>query len=163
MSWFRPPVRRTDDGFVVAIDPDEAAVIARLARELRTLLAEEPDSPAAQALLERLFPTAYPDDDEHEAEYQRLMREELVASRLAALDVVDAAMAPDAGSRTLDGGEMTALMQSINSVRLILGTMLAVSDDPDAPEVAPGFEESPEYALYGYLSWLLEHCVQALS
>ncbi len=160
---FRPPVRRRGDGFVVAVDADEAAVIARLARELRTLLAEEPDDPAAQALLGRLFPAAYPDDDELEAEYQRLMREELVASRLAALDVVDAAMAPGADDRTLDVGEMTALMQSINSVRLILGTMLDVSDDPTEPEVAPGFEASPEYALYGYLSWLLEHCVRALA
>jgi hypothetical protein len=54
-------------------------------------------------------------------------------------------------------------MQSVNSVRLVLGTMLEVSDEPDADEVRPGLEQSPEYALYSYLSWLLEHCVRALS
>ena len=32
-----------------------------------------------------------------------------------------------------------------------------------AGEVAEGFEDSPEYALYGYLSWLLEWCVRALT
>ena len=63
----------------------------------------------------------------------------------------------------LDEGELVAFMQSINSVRLVLGTMLAVSDDPADDEVAAGLEDSPEYALYGYLSWLLEHCVRALS
>lgn len=157
---FRAPVRRAGDGFVIDVDDDEAALIGRLSGELRALLAEEPDDPAAQALLGRLFPSAYLDDDELEAEYQRLMREELVASKLAALDIVDATMADD---RTLDEGGLMAFMQSINSVRLVLGTMLDVSDDPESDEVAAGFEESPEYALYGYLSWLLEHCVQALS
>ena len=162
MSRFRAPVRRSGDGFVVDVGTDEATLISRLAGELRMLLSEEPDDPAAQALLARLFPAAYPDDDELEAEYQRLMREELVASKLAALAVVEQTM--EAGSRRrLDEGELTAFMQSINSVRLVLGTMLAVSDDPSAEEVAAGLEDSPEYALYGYLSWLLEHCVRALS
>jgi hypothetical protein len=54
-------------------------------------------------------------------------------------------------------------MQSINSIRLVLGVMLEVTDDPDVDEVAEGYEDSPEYALYGYLSWLLEWCVRALS
>jgi hypothetical protein len=54
-------------------------------------------------------------------------------------------------------------MQSINSIRLVLGTMLGVSDDPDEDEVTPGLEGSAEYHLYAYLSWLLEHTVQALS
>ncbi len=54
-------------------------------------------------------------------------------------------------------------MQSINSIRLVLGVMLDVSDDPDVDEVAEGQEDSPEYALYSYLSWLLEWCVRALS
>lgn len=161
MSRFRAPVRRSGDGFVIDVDDGEAALIGRLSGELRALLVDESDDPAAQALLGRLFPSAYLDDDELEAEYQRLMREELVASKLSALDIVDAAMADD--DHTLDEGELMAFMQSINSVRLVLGTMLDVNDDPEADEVAAGFEESPEYALYGYLSWLLEHCVQALS
>ena len=163
MSRFRAPVRRSGDGFVVDVGTDEATVIRRLVGELRMLLSEEPDDPAARALLARLFPSAYPDDEELEAEYQRLMREELVASKLAALDIVERTMDGRSGRHRLDEGELVAFMQSINSVRLVLGTMLAVSDDPADGEVAAGLEESPEYALYGYLSWLLEHCVQALS
>ena len=55
-------------------------------------------------------------------------------------------------------------MQSINSVRLVLGTMLEVERRPGRRRGArPASEQSPEYALYGYLSWLLEHCVRALS
>jgi len=157
MNRFRGPIRSSQRGFSIAIDADEAALVHRLSSELRALLTDD----APSDLLARLFPTAYPDDEELEAEYQRLMREELVASKLAALDVVDRALEADAPP--LDAGELLAFMQSINSVRLILGTMLDVSDDPEAAEVRPGMERSPEYALYGYLSWLLEHCVRALS
>jgi hypothetical protein len=160
MGKFRPPVRAKGDGFVVDVGDDEAALIRRLVGELRALLSEEATDEQAKALLRRLFPTAYPDDDELEVEYQRLMREELVASKLAALDVVDGALA-DRPAR-LDEAGLTAFMQSINSVRLVLGTMLDVSDDPTGDEVTPGLEQSPEYALYGYLSWLLEHSVRAL-
>ena len=160
MSRFRGPIRSTRKGFEIAVDDDEAALIRRLASELRLLLTEDPDDDHAKELLARLFPTAYPDDEEFEEEYQRLMREELVASKLAALDVVDRALPPAAAP--LDDAGLLAFMQSVNSVRLILGTMLEVSDDPEADEVRPGLEESPEYALYGYLSWLLEHCVRAL-
>ena len=161
MSRFRGPVRAGSKGYSLAIGRDEAALILRLTSELRALLTEEATDPQARALLARLFPTAYPDDEELEEEYQRLMREELVASKLAALEIVEGALADDAAP--LDDAGLLAVMQSINSVRLVLGTMLDVSDDPDADEVTPGLEQSPEYALYAYLSWLLEHCVRALS
>jgi hypothetical protein len=156
---FRGPVRKKGARFVIDLGDDEAAVVRRLVDQLRALLTD-PYHPDSQELLERLFPVAYPDDDEHEAEYQRLMREELVQSKLATFDIIDATLAEPG---PIDEGQLIAVMQSINSIRLVLGTMLEVSDDPDADEVMPGMEDSPEYALYGYLSWLLEHCVRALS
>ncbi len=160
MIRFRGPVRRNGDGFVIDVGDEERAMLRRLMGELRELLtAEDPDP-----LVLRLFPPAHPDDPELEAEYQRLMREELVASRLASLDAVDEAL----GRRgRLDEGSLSAFMRSLNAVRLVLGTMLGIADDdpddPDAPEIDPDLEERPEYHLYGYLSWLLEWTVQALS
>ncbi len=160
---FRAPVRAKGAGFVIDLDADEGALVRRLIGELRTLLTDpEPDS-AGRALLARLFPVAHPDDEAMEAEYQRLMRDELVQSRMAAFAIVDEALSGDRGANEVDEGRLLAFMQSVNSIRLALGTMLGVSDDPDADEVKPGLEDSPEYALYGYLSWLLEWCVRALS
>lgn len=160
---FRPPVRASGDGFVVDIGADEAALVRRLVGELRALLTEGESAAGADALLVSLFPVAHPDDDEMEAEYQRLMREELVASKLGAFDVVDDVLG-DGEASVLDESELTAVMQSINSIRLVLGTMLGVTDDPDATdEVASALVDSPEYALYSYLSWLLDWCVKALS
>jgi len=160
MSRFRGPVRRKGDGFVIDLGDDEAALVRRLTGELRALLTDPDPNPEAQSLIARLFPVAYPDDDEMEVEYQRLMREELVESKLSAFDVIDDAVT-DGG--VIDEVRMVAVMQSINSIRLVLGAMLDVGDDPDSAEVAAGFESSPEYALYGYLSWLLERCVTVLT
>ena len=164
MSLFRGPVRRKGGGFVIDLGDDEAAVVRRLTGELRALLTDPEPDPAAKSLIIRLFPVAYPDDDEMEAEYQRLMRDELVQSKLSALDIVDETFGePDGGAVALDEGRLLAVMQSINSIRLVLGTMLGVTDDPDKDEVTEQLEDSAEYHLYTYLSWLLDWCVRALS
>ena len=160
MSRFRPPVRAKGDRFVVDLGADESGLIRRLIGELRSMLTDPEPDDGAQVLLARLFPVVHPDDEEMEAEYQRLMREELVQSKLSAFDIVDDTLS---GDGRVDEGELLAVMQSINSIRLVLGTMLGVTDDPDTDEVTPGLEDSAEYHLYGYLSWLLEWCVRALS
>ena len=102
----------------------------------------------------------HPDDAELEAEYQRLMRVELVASKLKSIETVEGVI--DASGTPIDEAQLTAFMQSINSVRLVLGTLLDVTDDPDA-EVVTEHDDTAEYQLYGYLSWLLEWTVRALS
>lgn len=154
---FRAPVRASGHGFVVDLGDDEAALVRRLLGELRQLVSDpEPDGEARE-LLARLFPVTHPDDPDAEAEYQRLMRDELVASKLASFELVDSTLA---GDGRLDEAGLVAFMQSVNSLRLALGTMLGVTDDPDA-EVDPANEDSAEYHLYGYLSWLLEWSVRA--
>jgi hypothetical protein len=112
-------------------------------------------------LIRRLFPVAYPDDEEKEAEYQRLMREELVASRLSAIDSVIRTIEPANATALLDEGETIALMQSINAIRLVLGSMLGITDDDSAD--AADETDSPEHHLYDFLSWLLEWTVRSLS
>ena len=79
----RAAIARGRQGFVLRIAPQERALVVRLLDELTELLS----SPAAQPATARLFPVVHPDDAEREAEYQRLMRDELVTSRLAGIDV----------------------------------------------------------------------------
>ena len=147
------PVR---DGFRLNVEPTERDLLARLVGELRDVVVHaDPSDPR----LRRLFPVAYHDDPEADAEYQRLMREELVASRLAGVEVVQAALhAPQ-----LTEGELYALMQGINSLRLVLGTMLDVGEEHDPGLVADDDPNAPELHLYDYLSWLLDAVVHALS
>jgi hypothetical protein len=152
---FKPPIEAVRDGWRINLDVDERQLLVRLMGELRELLTGDQD----HELLGRLYPVAYPEDEEKEAEYQRLMREELVASRLGAIEAVTAALDPER-SGSLTEGDTVAFMQSINAIRLVLGTMLGITDDDadDADDV-----DSPEHQLYAFLSWLLEWTVRALS
>lgn len=152
----RGPVERRGDRFRLHLSDDERAVVGRLVAELRDLLCTtSPDD----ARLVRLFPTAYHDDPERDAEYQRLMRDELVGSRLEALATVERAL--DAGE--LDEAELHQLMQSVNAVRLVLGTLLDIGEDDDPDLVSDADPLAAELHLYHYLSWLLDATVRALS
>jgi hypothetical protein len=143
-------------GFRLNIEDGERQLIVRLMGELREVtLRSDPDGPG----LRRLFPTAYHDDPEADAEYQRLMREELVASRLAGIETVTTALA--APEMTAD--ELYATMQGVNSLRLVLGTLLDVGEDHEPLTVTDEDPHAAEAHLYDYLSWLLDHIVGALS
>jgi hypothetical protein len=123
--------------------------------ELESLLQQD-DHP----YLARIFPVAYPDDDEAEAEYQRLMREELVASRTANIGLVRQLLDRPRGE-SMTEGETLGWMQSLNAIRLVLGTMLGIDSDEAAEQV--DLSEGSGQQLYGYLSYLLEWTVQSLS
>jgi hypothetical protein len=153
---FIPPVRAAGGGFALHFDADDREFLDRLMRELREMLT----STDADPLLNRLFPTAFPDDAEKEAEYQRLMREELVASRVAAIDVASDVLGNDPDDR-LDEDQLMAFMQAINAVRIVLGTLLGNDDDEAA--AAADEADSPNHHLYNYLGWVLEWTVRALS
>jgi hypothetical protein len=159
---FQGPVRRVGDGFVVELGEHATPVVRRMLDELRALLTDT--DAGAVHLTGRLFPVVHPDDPDAEAEYQRLMRDELVQSKLAAFHLVDEALG---GDGRLDEPGLVAFMQSLNSLRLVLGTMLGITDDdpdddPDGAGDGAG-TASAEHELYGYLSWLLEWSVQTIS
>lgn len=153
---FVPPVQAVKGGWTINLDIEERNLLLRLMGELEALLSGDQD----HELLMRLYPVAYPDDEEKEAEYQRLMREELVTSRLASIEAVKEVLDPER-SELMTEGETIALMQSINSVRLVLGTMLGITDDESADEADSA--DTPEHHLYDFLSWLLEWTVRSLS
>ncbi len=156
---FIAPVEATDDGWRLNIDDDARVLLVRLLDELKTLLTSD-ENDATRPLLHRLFPPAFQDDPDKEAEYQRLMREELVASRVAAVDSVSRLIGPD-GPELLTETETMAFMQSVNAIRLVLGTMLDITDDESADGADE--EDSPEHHLYAYLGWILEWTVRSLS
>jgi hypothetical protein len=150
-------VTRSGAGFTLHLGAQERSVVAQLLTELKTM---QTDPDAAEALT-RLFPVVHPNDPDQEAEYQRLMREELITSRAAAIDTVVAVLERPGRKVSLDAEEMNAFMQAVNSIRLVLGTVLEVSEDED--EVPDEVLESAEYGLYGYLSYVLDASVRLLS
>lgn len=155
---FRPPIERTRQGFRINLGEAERDVLRSLLGQMRSLLTGPSDDP----ILRRVFPVAYhlAEDAEHDTEYQRLMREELVASRLTGIETVLAAL--DA-KPPLTEAHVLALMQALNGLRLVLGTVLDVGEDDDPDAVGDDHPMAAEHRLYGFLSWLLEWTVRALS
>jgi Domain of unknown function (DUF2017) len=142
--------------YAINLPAEEREGIGHFIPQLRSLLE---DAPADDPRLRRLFPTTYTTDPEAEAEYQRLMRDDLVKSRLSSLDVVESTLQ----ATSLSEGDLVRWMQAINDARLVLGTILDVSEDDQREDIDEDDPEAPAIYLFEYLGFLLEHIVEALS
>jgi hypothetical protein len=142
-----------DGRYEVRLPDEERALVRGLLGDLRALLSLGPGDPRVR----RLFPEAYADDADRQAEYNRLTQEELQSGRLAAVDVVEATV----DERELTAEQMTAWMQAVNALRLVLGTMLDITEDDQRLELERDDPDAPTMALYGYLGVLLEELVEA--
>ena len=157
----RPPVEREGAHFRINIGRDERELIRRLMAEMRSLLTESTDD---DGRMKRIFPAAYHQEGDRafNDEYQRLMREEILTSRLKGLDAVDSFMAQASGDRAmLTESEMMAFLQALNGIRLVLGTMLDITDDDHELAFDPNDPNARTVALYGYLGGLLDEIVDA--
>jgi hypothetical protein len=149
-------VRRLRSGrYRLTIPEEERAVIGALVGELRQLLAQEERDES----LRRLFPPAYRDDAEADAEYHDLMDDDLLAGRLQSLEIVSTTLAEE----ELDEEQLLAWMGGLNNLRLVLGTRLDVSEETEIFDIDPADPNARALAVYGYLGWLLEHVVDALN
>jgi hypothetical protein len=148
-----PHIVPLDGGrFALRLSREERRILGDLPGQLRELLA------AGDPSVERLFPPAYPDDPDHEEEYRRMVGEQLLEGRRAALEVVEATL----NSRTLDEDQLRAWLGVLNDLRLVLGTRLEVTEDDDEPDDLENDPRGPELALYHYLGWLVAQAVDAL-
>lgn len=147
--------RQGDGSFAIDLPEHQRDLLRELAPTLRSdmLLGDPADA-------RRLFPTVHPDDPDAEAAYQDLARDQLLESRLTALDVLE----EKADAEVLSEEELVQWMQAVNSIRLIIGTRLNITDDhaEEAWDLSPDEPETPERITYHYLSILLEHIVGAL-
>jgi hypothetical protein len=146
--------RRRDGRIEVRLGEAERDVLVHVLGQLRDALVGDPDDP----MLQRLFPPAYADDPEKEAGFRALARDELLESRLAAIDAVEASL----DAELLDPDAAGAWMRSLNALRLVLGTRLDVTEDDDRG-IEPDDPDAPARALYYFLSNLVDELVDALA
>ena len=139
----------------------ERRLLTEMVAELRlNLLNHTPASDGGDGLdpsLRRLFPPAYLSDPDRDAEYQRLMRDDLLAERLDHLDLLDDTLAAD----HLDEAQITAWMQGLNELRLVIGTQLDVSEHEDPTDVNPHDPAQRPRLRYHYLGGLLAELIDA--
>ena len=149
----RPPFRlKGNERVAVNLADWERALLASLPAQLRELLTTDDPS------LRRLFPVAYLGDDERNDEYQRLMRDELLSSRMAAADILEA----HAHDTEISTGDLAQWMNTANSIRLVIGTQLDVGEE-ELEIDDEGDPRAAAYQVYGWLGYLVENAVRALS
>ena len=149
-------IRRARDGsFELRLPDGERQMLQEILPQLQSALEGDAVSDPG---FKRLFPKAYVQDPEHEAEYQALVGDELVTKRVAQVETVLATIRQD----HLSEDELFAWMGAVNDLRLVLGTRLDVSEETDLA-VDPSHPDAAAYGLYAYLGWLLELLVEAAS
>jgi hypothetical protein len=149
----------------LTVSGEELELLRNLPGQLGDVLGEGDADPAAA----RLFPPAYDDpaDADAAAEYRRLMQDELLRGKLAAVETVRATLERAAklrGARwsiDLDQDETQAWLGVLNDLRLTLGVRLGVTDDLDG-EVDDDDPRAPGFHLLYYLGWLEEHLLTQL-
>ena len=143
--------KATKDGdLTVRLDENLRELIRKVTEELReVLLVDDTDQVA------RLYPTAYPDDDELDKDYQEMVHDQLLMDRLDGIDKLQGSL----GDQTLSVEMADVWMNTINQARLVLGTQLDVSEDD-----GPIDEDDPlvqNKVVYQLLSHILEDLTHA--
>jgi hypothetical protein len=132
----------------------------------------EPDDP----VLARLFPTAYPHDEEAAGEFRRFtegaLRDTKAQAAVSIIETLEQAGLPaELGEESitvdveLDRGDAVGWMKSFTDMRLALATRLGV-EDGDEEEWLAVPDEDPRahvYDIYQWLGYLQETLVEAAS
>jgi hypothetical protein len=152
---------------VVRLEPIEAETLIAVAADLRATLEEQhADDPVAR----RLFPRAYLDPTEEDAEtqWEALVHPDLLRSRLDALAALTdslRAAEPDRKGRLeveLDEERQGQWLGVLNDARLALGTALDVTEDTDLGRFAVDDPQRGAFLLYSALTALQGELVDVL-
>ncbi len=148
----KPHFAAKRQGIVVHLSAEEKIFLAGLL-EVLTTIPESGDDPASR----RLRVPVYLDDPDANAEWWRLMGEELGAARSADRQVFERVMT-DEGKTVLTTPEADALLRVINEGRLALGARFGV-------EIEEDHDRLPEHQreVLDYLGWILEELTSELT
>jgi hypothetical protein len=162
-----PRFARKRDGHVdLTLERAEAELIEGLPEQLLALYEGEHTDPARQ----RLFPRAYldPTEEEAEAQWEQLVHPELLAGRLAALEQLRASLDGAEPARRdrvvvhIQPDDVNAWLSVLNDARLALGARLGVDDGTDLMQLDPSDPEAAGKAAYAWLTYLEGELVETL-
>lgn len=143
-------VASKDDQIAVRLDDTMRALLRQVSEELREVLLVDDESQTR-----RLYPTAYPDDEELERGYKDIVHDQLLMQRLDGIDQLQSTV--DDAEISLDVAD--AWMTTINQIRLVLGTQLDVSEDESTIDESDPLAASQ--VVYQVLSHVLEELTRA--
>ncbi len=153
--------RRRDGGFDLRFPAEERDLIRSIGPQLREVLVDQATAieHGADPAVDRLFPVAYPDDEDRQAEFRLLAHDQLLESHLGSLAVLE----ETADADQVDEDQLLAWMRAINHIRLVLGVRLEVTEEGDERPLSPRDPRAPAFAVYDYLTYLQGEIIDALS
>lgn len=162
-----PRVRRLPDQVEISLDAGEANLLGGLADELRPVLTGEAANTDLDPIRERLFPRAYSDPTEEDAEdeWQLAVHGDLVRERVEALDALTRAVVNADKRRSQRIVRLSLIdterwLTALNDARLALGVRLGITEDLDYDAVPDS--ERHAYEIYGWLTYLQGELVETL-
>ena len=158
-----PFARRRRGGLDVTLTEPEIMLLRSVAEQMAQVLEAPEDIPYTG----RLFPPAYTDDDEAQAEYARLMTADIADGKRRALASVRATIERGAKKRdawrvTLSDDEAQDWLAVLNDARLTIGTRLDVTEETYERETDPAEPEAAALEVFRYLGYLEEWLVETL-
>jgi hypothetical protein len=163
MSRFK---RLRGGGLQATLPPDEIGLLRWAPTELRDLYADTVDGDPVH---DRLFPRAYldPTQEEAEREWQEMVHPELLRERLEALDVIAASLERGTDHRDkvrveLTADETQAWLGVLNDARLALGTRLGITEETEMESLDPADPKRGMYVAYVWLTEIQGDLVQTL-
>lgn len=166
------PFRARLGRFTATFDAAEAALLADLVDQVRTLLAQRratapddvlagitglalgPSTAPEDPAVARLLPAFHRDDAELSAGLRMLREPEVIAAKDdAAVTLLDTL---PRGGGTVRLAETTARswLVALNDLRLVFGVRLNITDDQAEPAAASADPRGSEYAMYLTYRWL---------
>ncbi|MGH9297013.1 MAG: DUF2017 family protein [Acidimicrobiales bacterium] len=142
-------------GCDLKLPAEERRLLETLPTELSSVIAALDSSAPVPEALRRLFPRAYVSDEEAQQAYAAATHVELAESHRVALET----LASTAHETSLTSEQMGEWMSALNDLRLVLGTVLGVSDHDEW--LPPGPAES-EVVIYHYLTMLQSELIEAM-
>ena len=154
-------LRRDPTGEVrFQLEAYEADLMRQLLDEMRTLL--EADIPPSDAVLRRLFPDAF-DDEEKANAYRELIGDELHDRKTAALRTARETVGTKGPvDTTLDDEQVDRWLALLTDIRLAIGTRLDVTEERMAAEVDPADPDAAALSVLHWLGWLQESMLAAI-
>jgi hypothetical protein len=143
--------------------PEEVELLRTLQDGMRQALDEGGDD---DPVIERLFPRAVSDDDEADAELRRLLRDDLLASRLVGLDALIRILdrcEPHRGKLRVDlvEDEPLLVLGVINDLRLAIGARVGI-EDLDRDHLPEDDALAYRLAVMDHLGWWQEQLLALL-
>jgi hypothetical protein len=149
-----------DGGVRITFEAVEVAALRDLGRQLGDLYAGGVPEHGADPIRDRLFPRAYvdPTEDQAERELQSVVHDDLVAGKTDALDALLDSLGTGEGGVVvdLDAPALDGWVRALNDVRLAVGTAIGITEDDDDRV------DSPELATYDWLTWLQGMLVETM-